>query len=57
MFYHLYHLEQLMAEWICPAADLGAGLYQAAKFYYGPVGTNLNVIRFVNRFKILGKIR
>ena len=24
------------AEWICPAADLGAGLYQAAKFYYGP---------------------
>ena len=24
------------AEWICPAADLGAGLYQAAKYYYGP---------------------
>ena len=23
-------------EWIGPAADLGAGLYQAAKFYYGP---------------------
>tara|TARA_A100001011_G_scaffold395363_2_gene490121 strand:- start:1274 stop:2389 length:1116 start_codon:yes stop_codon:yes gene_type:complete len=24
------------AEWICPVADLGAGLYQAAKYYYGP---------------------
>ena len=24
------------AEWICPIADLGLGMHQAAKFYYGP---------------------